>query len=209
MNKKYLVAFLMLFCLSCGSFMLVPPEMDLIAFEKVGLIQFSAENAEGPLDELATQVFIETIMQSQRGVQVIELGTLDEVLNKIGAQKLDQEAVQAIGESYGVSSFFHGDIKVSDVKPQIDISSLIQTMSVRAAFTISLATRLFITETGATAWTDSVIREGTLAQIRITEGMAPYFDIREQGNIYRKIISRMAFDLTRDFRPSRQRLFKD
>lgn len=112
MNKKYLVAFLMLFCLSCGSFMLVPPEMDLIAFEKVGLIQFSAENAEGPLDELATQVFIETIMQSQRGVQVIELGTLDEVLNKIGAQKLDQEAVQAIGESYGVSSFFHGDISI-------------------------------------------------------------------------------------------------
>jgi hypothetical protein len=185
---------------------MVPPEFDLLPYERVGLIRFSVENAEGPLDVLATQVFLETIMRSQRGVQVFELGTLDEVLDKVGAEKLDQEAVQAVGESYGVSSFFYGDIRISDVKPQIDISSLIQTMSVRAAFTISLATRLFITETGATAWTDSIMREGTLAQVRITEGMPPFFDIREQGQFYRKIISNMAFDLTRDFRPTRQRL---
>jgi hypothetical protein len=185
---------------------MVPPEIDLINFEKIGLIRFSAENADGELDELASQVFIETIMRSQRGVQVIELGALDEVLGKIGVKQLDQEAIQAIGENYGISSLIHGDIKISNVKPHIDVSSLIQTMSVRAAFTISLAVRLFVTDTGATAWTDSISREGTLAQIRLTEGMPPYFDIREHGRIYRKIISQMAFVLTRDFRPKRQRL---
>jgi len=83
--------------ISCGPVVLIPPEFDLIPYQQVGLISFSIENAEGELDEMATQRFLQEITRFQRGVQIIELGTLDEVLGKVDKTTIDQEAAKKSG----------------------------------------------------------------------------------------------------------------
>ena len=206
MFKKSLLVFILFMFISCGPIILVPPEIDLLPYERVGLISFSIENAEGPLDEMATQRFLQEITRFQKGAQVIELGTLDEVLGQIDKTSLDQETVKAIGEHFGVTSFFHGKINVSDVKPRIDISALVRSLRVRASFNISMTARLFSTETGATLWTDSAYRKETLAYMSIREGRVPYFDVRDQDEAYKGLIERLIYELTREFRPTKRRM---
>jgi len=206
MLKKSLLIFSLFMFVTCAPLVLVPPEVDLLPYERIGLISFSVENAEGQLDEMATQRFLQDITRFQRGVQIIELGRLDEVLGKINKTSLDHEAMSAIGEHFGVTSFFHGKIKVSDVKPDVDIAALIKSLRVRARFNISLSARLFSTETGATLWTDSVFRKGSLANMSIGQDQIPYFDVRDQDETYKILVERMVYELTRDFRPTKRRL---
>ena len=173
MGKKWLGIILLFFFYSCAPLVLGPPEVDLLPFEKIGLISFSVENARGQLDEIASQFFLEELTHSQRGIQVIELGTLDNVLAKINKEQLDPESLQKIGEMYGVKSVFYGKIIVSNVKPQIDIGALIRSMRVRASFTMSASCRLYRTRGGTTAWTDSAQRKGTLAYVHMGKNLVP------------------------------------
>ncbi|MDH4218332.1 MAG: hypothetical protein OEY18_05760 [Candidatus Aminicenantes bacterium] len=206
MFKQSLLILIVFTCLSCGPTILVPPEIDLIPYERVGLISFSLEDAKGELDKLATQRFLQEITYHQREVRIIELGTLDEVLEKVNKTTLDQETATAIGEHFGVTSFFYGEINVSDVKPQIDISALIRSMRIRASFSISMTARFLSTETGATLWTDSVYRKESIAYMSMGKDQIPYFDVRDQEEAYRELIERLIHELTRDFRPTKRRL---
>lgn len=65
---------------SCGGKkVMVPPRVDLQEFPVIALVEFST-NAEGNLDEFASQRFVETLQSSQPGVRVLELGQRDSVL---------------------------------------------------------------------------------------------------------------------------------
>ena len=205
-KKTILVLVVMLFFLGCGPVVLIPPEVDLIPFERVGLISFSLEDAEGRIGEMATQRFLQEITFHQRGVQIIELGTMDDVLAKIDKSAMDPEAASAIGERYDVTSFFYGRVVVSDVRPQIDISTLIKSMRVQAVFSISATARFLSTETGATLWTDSVQMKDSLAYLSMEHGEIPYFDVRDQESAYAELIDNLMHALTRDFRPTKKRL---
>jgi hypothetical protein len=207
MLRKTIWVFLTMFLFfGCGPVMIIPPEIDLIPFVRVGLISFSLENAEGRLDEIATQRFLQDITFHQRGVQIIELGTLEDVLAKIEKPTIDQEAALAIGEQFDVTSFFYGKISVSGVKPKIDISALLKSMRVQAVFNMSATARFISAETGATLWTDSVQRKDSLAYMSMEQGQIPYFDVRDQEETYRELIERLIYALTRDFRPTKKRL---
>jgi hypothetical protein len=206
MFKRYLLVFILFVFISCGPVVLIPPEFDLIPYQQVGLISFSIENAEGQLDEMATQRFLQEITRFQRGVQIIELGTLDEVLEKIDKTTINQEAAKAIGEHFGVTAFFYGEINVSDVKPQIDLAGLIRSLRVRASFNISMTARFLSTDTGATQWTDSVHRREILAYMSLGKDQIPYFDVRDQEEAYRELTERLIHELTRDFRPTKRRM---
>lgn len=204
MIKKLLILILFTF-ISCAHWVMVPPKIDLTTYKKIGLISFTVENAKGKFDEISTRFFLQNITRSQRGTQIIELGTVDKVLKKINQTSINQEAVKAIGEHFGVNSIFYGKIDISDVKPHINISSLIRSMRVRATFNITITCRLISTKTGATQWTDSVFRKGTLAYVRLRKNRLPYFDIRDQDETYKRLIEQIIFRLTRDFRPTKRR----
>jgi hypothetical protein len=205
--KKAVFVFIITgFFYGCGPVVLVPPEIDLIPFQRVGLIAFTLENAEGRLDEIATQRFLQDITYHQRGVQIIELGTLEGVLGKIDKPMIDQAAAAEIGEQYGVTAFFVGKVSVSDVKPRIGIDALVKSMSVQAVFSISITVRFISTETGATLWTDSVSRDDSIANLSMVQGQLPFFGLENQEKVYRNLVERLIRALTRDFRPTKQRL---
>jgi hypothetical protein len=208
MIKKILVAGLVLGFVSCGGshLVLVPPAVDLAAAEPVGLIVFSVQNAKGDLDQIATQVFLQEATRDQK-VPVLELGKMDEVLGKVGLKALDPDASRAIGERFKIKAFFVGDIRISKVKPQVDLSGVLNgNLRVRASMDIAVTGRLLSTETGATLWTNSAALNGTLGMLSMSPEGVPYFGIRDKDEATMKLLRELMYELTWDFRPTTRRV---
>jgi hypothetical protein len=208
MIKKILFAGLVLGFVCCGGshVVLVPPAVDLAAAEPVGLIVFSVQNAKGDLDQIATQAFLQEATRNQR-VPVLELGKMDEVLGKIGMRALDPDASRAIGERFKVRSFFVGDIRISKVKPQVDLSGVLNgNLRVRASMDIAVTGRLLSTDMGATLWTNSAALNGTLGMLSMGADGVPYFGMRDKDEATLKLLRELMYELTWDFRPTTRRV---
>src|SRR4030065_531452 len=71
-------------------------------------------------------------------------------------------ALHPIGEKHGVEAFFLGEIKISKVKPQVDLlAPLSKALFVRAKFDIAVTARLVSAANGAPPWAQSRVRGGT------------------------------------------------
>ncbi len=205
MFNKSLLAFLFFMFISCSPKIMAPPEIDLSYYERVGLISFSSKNVESQFDEMATQLFLQEINRVQKRVQLIELGTLDEVLGQINKATLNQEAVKAIGEHFGVASFFHGEINISAVKRSSrEVTGMVITnVLLRMTFNSSLTIRFYSTETGATLWADSANKKKTLDQILHSTDIVPEFGIKDQNKVHKELTERLVHELSSNFRPTK------
>jgi hypothetical protein len=197
---------LLLLFIACGRYAWFPPEVNISPEQRIGLIQFSVTNAEGGLDVLATDRFLEEVIQAQRGTRLLELGTLQEVLADVGAEKLDADAARKIGVRHGVDSVFTGEIRISDVKPQVSVDALIKNVGVRASFTIYVSAKLLSADSGAVIWTDSVERKETVAYFGLMGGEVPYFGVEDKDEANRRLIAEVIHELTWDFRPTKRRI---
>lgn len=185
---------------------IVPPAVDLTGYETVGLVTFKVENAKGDLDSLATQLFLQEVTAAQR-VPVVELGRSDEVLAGIGKTAFNREAALAIGEKHGIEAFFLGEIKISKVKPQVDLlAPLSKALFVRAKFDIAVTARLVSAANGATLWTQSSVREGTVGALGMGADGVPTFGMQDKNEALNNLLREMMFRMTWEFRPSRRRL---
>jgi hypothetical protein len=207
MRLKHL-AFLVILAAVTGCaahYTIVPPAVDLTALGTVGLVTLKADNTKGDLDAAATQYFLQEVTAAQR-VPVVELGPAATVLADIGKAAFDREAVLAIGQKHGVDALFVGEVEVTKVKPHIDLAApLTRTLFARAAFDMAVKVRLVSTKNGATLWTDSVVRQGTVGSVSMDGGI-PVFAIRDKDKAFDDLLRQIMFRLTWDFRPTRQRL---
>ena len=205
-TKHPLAIFIILAAVAgCVHYTIVPPAVDLAALGSIGLVTFKAENAKGDLDAVATQYFLQEVTGAQR-VPVVELGPAEAVLADAGKTAFDRDAILAIGQKQGVEAIFIGEVKVTKVKPQIDLAApLSKTLFARAAFDIGVTARLVSTANGATLWTDSSLRQGTVGAVGMDDGV-PVFSIREKSQAMAELLREVMFRLTWDFRPTRRRL---
>jgi len=184
---------------------IVPPAVDLGSLGTIGLVTFKAADAKGDLDVAATQNFIEEVTAAQR-VPVVELGPADAVLADVGKTAFDRETALALGRKHGVDALFIGEIAVTKVKPQLDLAApLTRTLFARAAMDMSVKVRLVSTANGATLWTNSATRQGTVGSVGM-DGGVPVFAVRDKNAALNDLLRQMMFQLTWDFRPTRQRL---
>jgi hypothetical protein len=200
LKAKIAFAFVLCLLLAGCALHLYPPAFDLAPLRRVGLATFSLENAEGPLADMAAQHFMEEIFHWQR-VEIVELGSWEEALRSVGADRTDQAALLAIGQRYGVAAVFTGRLRASDIKPSVDILSLARYLSVRATFNIFLTATLTATDTGGVLWTDSAERRGEAGRIGVGPGGIFDFSLRDQEENYRRLVHSLVYDITRDFRP--------
>ncbi|MBP7706533.1 MAG: hypothetical protein KA243_04725 [Candidatus Aminicenantes bacterium] len=183
----------------------MPPAVDLAALGTIGIVTLDPGEAKGDLDAAATQYFLEEVTAAQR-VPVVELGPAAEALAKIGKTAFDRDAALALGQQQGLEAFFVGEIRVTKVKPQIDLAApLSKTLFARTAFDIAVKVRLVSTRDGATLWTQSATREGTVGSVGMDNGV-PVFSVRDKSAAMAEALRDLAFRLTWDFRPTRRRL---
>lgn len=206
MRLKHLAFLVILAAIAgCTHYTIVPPAVDLGALGTIGLVTFKAADAKGDLDVASTQLFLEEVTAAQR-VPVVELGPAESVLADVGKTAFDRETALAIGQKHGVAALFIGEIAVTKVKPQIDLAApLTRTLFARAAMDMAVKVRLVSTANGATLWTNSATRQGTVGSVGMDNGV-PVFAVRDKNAALNDLLRQIMFQLTWDFRPTRQRL---
>jgi len=179
----------------------VPPNVDLTRYGTIGIIDFSANSADTHATQ-ATREFIQMVQRAQPGAPILELGSRDKVLAKVGKSELDFEAVRAIGEAYRVDAVFAGDLEVSRVKPKIEIGESFKSMSASANINGQLDARLMETRAGATVWSRRSTSTANVAQVGVPGGGArPTFGATEQGDVETGLVGNLVHNLRGDFVP--------
>lgn len=186
---------------ACASHrVLVPPRLDLARHERVGLVTFTIENAKGSLNQLATERFAEEILDAQPGVEVLELGEAEVLLDGGEQPDLTPAAIRAIGAEHGVPAVFVGHLKVSDVKPSGGVVAL-RFPFVEATVSVELTVRLVSSESGGTMWRASGAASEKVGQVGLSDGV-PYFSAENPNDAYGRLVDVLVLHVSRDLRPT-------
>lgn len=196
-----LILISMIMSLYCGPKTIkvtVPPRIDLKEYEVIGIINFDCTN-KGKLGALTTERFMEAVREDQGMVRIIKLGSKKEVLKAIGSQKLDAAAFNAIGGKYDVSTVFTGELVISDIRPDVTITSGLD-MRVNADVDATLAVEMFETVTGASIWNRSASATENIAGVSISAGKYFSFDADDPDKAYGKLVNNLVVRTTGDYR---------
>jgi hypothetical protein len=201
MKKMWIYCFVLVLFLSwaCGPKVLVPPVVDLVRFENIGLIEFST-SSKGNLHTFTSHKFLEEVTRSQQGVRILELGDMAKVLESIGRESLDIEAHKAIGEKYEINALILGELTVSDIKPKVNISSLVSGGTFSAEVDAELSVKLVECARGGTIWADSARERKTVAYVSVFQGDDFYFGARDPEEAYGDLIRSLVIRATQDLR---------
>ena len=204
---SWMVAGLLATALGCGGPRLppveIPPRLDLTGFERIGIIDVQIGGARRVGVE-ATERFMHAIHASQTGVPLLELGSEHEVLARVGHDRLDFEAVQAIGARYGVDAILVGQLELSEARPKVKLSAGLQSLSARAEIHGSFHARLLGAQ-GATLWSASAEGRRDLAELRARKGSPLDLRTGDPDAAYERLVRGLIQDATRDLRPTWQR----
>ena len=177
----------------------VPARLDLAPYGRIALVTFSADQANRPLSTMATQRFAEALLQSQIGVELLELGAGDSSLMDIAARGDAAALAKALGKDKDVPAVFVGQLTMSKVKPQGRISS--SGVNLRAGVNAELTVQLLSTKTGGTMWRSSAAANGTLGRVAISDQL-PSVSVRDRDDTYAAVVRQLIADVTRDLRPT-------
>jgi hypothetical protein len=198
MRQNLLPAVVLLALATGCSKVIIPPAFDLQPHEVIGLVEFRMTN-QGQLGQLTTRRFIQAVTEDQPGIRIVELGNETDVLAAVGADRLDPDALKAIGRKYDLRSVFLGEVAVSDIKPRIDIGPGLAFASFRADVDATLSARLVETGSAATIWSGSSADSRTIGEVS-KFGSSFSFDARDPETAYGALVSALVYGATNDFR---------
>jgi len=200
-TKSAIVVTTLVLTAGCGGrSALMPPRIDLAAFQRIGLVEFTS-NADGDLESLASREFIQNLQSSQPGVPVLELGDSRAVLAAVGRDQIDPEAIRALGQTYHVDAVIVGDLAVTEVKPKVDITQVFTAASVQADVEAALTTRILDAESGATLWTRSARSQQSVANAGLDADGGFHLETRDPEAAYGSLVQSLVHNVTEDFRP--------
>ena len=176
----------------CTQRVLVPPRVELRPYGRIGIFQFSC-SAQGDLGRFATQRFIESVQSSQPGTPMIELGPLHNTP--------DPQFLREINRKSGADVVFLGNVDISQVRPDVDFSSLMTALKVRADVEATILVKLYETQQGATLWTRSAFGHENVAQVGISKDGKAYFEGSDLEKAYGALVHRLIEAVTDDLRP--------
>ena len=197
-----ILALCLLFIFACSRTqkMWVPPNVNLGAYNIIGIIDFST-NAPDHLREYMTQNFIQAIQSAQTGVRILALGSEEQVLKSVGRKQLDLKAIQSIGLTYNVDVLFYGQFTISELTPNFHISTIWQSVDAGAFVEASLMTKLWETDSGIILWTDSSFAKEPVASLHADTYGTVSFDAVDPEETCGQLVPQLVYANTADFRP--------
>lgn len=182
----------------------IPPRLDLHQYGDVAaLAAFSAENAKGSLQELATRRFSEKVLAASRGVELLELGDAEPFLKQSGEHAFGPGAAKAVGAARNVPVVFAGLLKVSNVKPSGGITGF-GIPHLEATVSVELTVALYSTKSGGTLWRASSGASEKVGQISMA-GSVPSFSAKDPNAAYGRLVDGLVTTVTRDLYPTYER----
>ncbi len=185
----------------------IPSRVDLKAYNTIGIVEF-ASTCSTPLNREVTQSFLEWTQAAQPGFRLLELGSEEQLLQGIGRKELDPTALKLIGEKYRVDAVLTGLLDVSEVKPNLQISTNLASAlssgnaSAKAYVTGVLSVKLRETSSGVTLWGNSGHGKWTLASMGLNSDKQINFGMSNKQEKYSQMIRDLVRVVTADFRPT-------
>jgi len=205
MNARvWLLGVVGLFLVGCGGGtrtvrVAVPPRVDLAPYPMVGLVTFTS-NAKGDLDRLGTQKFLQALQEAQPNTRVVELGSEQQILSSVNARAWDPATLRKVKETHGVDVLVMGRLDVEKVKPQLQLSTIVKSLSVRQDVNASLNTKLVETSSGATRWTDAAALTANVAHAKFNDRGQGHFGASDPEAAYGEMLKGLVWEVTDDFR---------
>ncbi len=183
----------------------IPPRVDLKAYNTIGIVEF-ASTCSTPLNREVTQSFLEWAQAAQPGARILELGTEELLLQGINRKEFDPTALKLIGEKYHVDAVLTGLLEVSEVKPNLQLSTNLASalssgnVSAKSYVTGVLSAKLKETSTGVTLWGNSGHGKWTLASVGLNSDKQINFGMSNKQEKYSQMIRDLVRVVTADFR---------
>ncbi|HET6372704.1 MAG TPA: hypothetical protein VFG76_05320 [Candidatus Polarisedimenticolia bacterium] len=184
--------------------LMVPPRIDLKQHEVIGVVEFGS-TSEGKLGQVATRRFTEWARHDQGLVRIVELGPKARALRTVGRDRLDPEALKAIGQQLGVQTILTGQLKVSNVRPNVQILASLGAGHVTAEVDATLEVQMFEASTGASLWNSSATGTRSVGHVSVFSGGKFAFDAADPDRAYGELLDVLVEQVTRDFRVTWQR----
>lgn len=182
----------------------IPPRIDLRPYQTVGIMELSS-NSTDELNRLATQRFISGIQSAQPGIRFLELGTQEHALRTVGRDRLDPDALKALGNQHGITTIFSGNYEVSELKPNVTVGDDLASLSASASVQMTMVAKHWDTGTGATIWTNSRRGRWPVARVNKDSGSPVSFSLSMPDDRYAQFIAQLVDAVTDDFRPHYER----
>lgn len=186
----------------------VPPRMDLKPYGTLGILEFTS-NSDPAISHFATQRFQEHVQGAYPGTPILELGTREAVLEAAGATQLDAEAIRKIGQKYGVSAVFVGNIVYSEPTTDVRLVDITKLEGgVRTEIKGDISGKLLETKSGASVWSSSAWAKRPLGGVTVSGKNGVSASVRD-SNPRKDMVPALIFHLTEDFRPTSMRQKKE
>ena len=179
----------------------VPPRMDLKGYGTVGIVDFNS-NSERAISARATRQFQEQVQAAQPGTRFVELGERQQLLAAVGARQLDALSLRKIGEKYGVSAVFVGDIAYSEPRVDVKVTDMAKLEGgVRAEMRGDISARLLETASGASVWSTSGWARRQVGSLKLSADYGVSGGM-SQANPREEMVPTLVYEITHDFRPT-------
>jgi hypothetical protein len=175
---------------------LVPARMDLHPYGRIGLVTFTVENAKGTLHQFATERFAENVLSAQPGIEILELGNVDTLMQRVGERELGPLTAQELGKQRGVAAVFAGHLKVTNPSPSGGIAGIL-TPHLEATIRTDLMVRLLSAQSGGTVWRSSAWATQKVGGVSIVGGQLN-FGARDPKTAYGPMVNTIVNIVTRD-----------
>ena len=204
MRERASVLLALMATLSCGSShrVLVPARLDLQPYGRVGLVTFTVENAKGSLHQFATDRFSEELLAAQPGTEVLELGSADTLLKRLGEKEVGLDAAQEIGKQRDIGAVFAGHLKVTNPRAGGGLAGLV-TPHLEATVRVDLTVWLLSTRSGATLWRSSAWATQRVGHVALVDGQLD-FSAKDPKEAYGGLVNTIVGLVTEDLRPTWQ-----
>ncbi len=188
---------ILLLSLACAAKrVLVPARMDLHPYGKLGLVTFSVENAKGNLHQFATERFAENVLAAQPGIEILELGNIDTLMQRVGEREVGILTAQELGRRHGVAAVFAGHLKITNPTPSGGIAGIL-TPHLEATIRTDLTVRLLSAQSGGTVWRSSAWATEKVGGISIVGGDV-VFGAKDPKTAYGPMVNTIVNIVTRD-----------
>lgn len=178
----------------------IPPRIDLQPYQTIGIMEMSSNSTEA-LNQLATQRFMSDIQRAQPQVRFLELGAQEQALQAVNRDRLDPDALKALGKKYGVTTIFSGSYEISELRPKVSVGDDLSSVSASASVSVAMVAKHWDTATGATLWTTSRNGQWPVASLSKDSRSPVSFSLSVPEDRYGQFIRKLVDAVTDDFRP--------
>lgn len=182
---------------------LVPARMDLHPYGRIGLVTFTVENAKGNLHQFATERFAENLLSAQPGIEILELGNIDTLMERVGEREVGPLTAQELGKRHGVAAVFAGHLTITNPAASGGIAGLL-TPHLEATIRTDLMVRLLSAQSGGTVWRSSAWATQRVGGVSIVGGQIN-FGARDPKTAYGPMVNTIVNIVTRDMWSTWQR----